>query len=71
LTKPETASASRLGTHSDWIAITAAGNGVIALARDGSLWQFQSDPPQGPRSFSLLAASRRPQKLGNIFGNAP
>jgi hypothetical protein len=71
LTRPETASVSRLGTHSDWIAITAAGTGVVALARDGSLWQFQSDPPPGSQYLSLLSASRRPQKLGNIFGNAP
>jgi ABC-type transport system involved in multi-copper enzyme maturation permease subunit len=70
LTQPETASASRLGSHSDWVAITATGDGIVALARDGSLWQFQSESPVSALP-SLLAASRRPQKLGNIFGDAP
>jgi hypothetical protein len=71
LIKSDAASASRLGTQSDWIAITAAGSSVFALAGDGSLWLFQFDLPHPASDLPfppLLSVSRRPQKVGNIFG---
>jgi hypothetical protein len=54
----------RLGTHSDWVAIGNLLDGVVALAADGSLWFWQPNPDTG----RLLAASRKPALLGNIFG---
>lgn len=71
----------RLGTHSDWIAIS----GLNALAADGSLWfwplqsaedmgnhgtVFDSLFDNGNSHFEpLLDISRKPQLLGNIFSN--
>lgn len=75
-----------LGTHADWIAITSAQGGIISLAADGSLWfwplengnSYMSDTGlvrlfQNNHSNSfepLLDISRKPQPLGNLFGNA-
>jgi hypothetical protein len=72
----------RLGTHSDWIAISAE----IALAADGSLWFWPlEDPSQisdlagagmgfngngGEPWLPLLDISRKPQLLGNVFNPA-
>ncbi|HZM05920.1 MAG TPA: hypothetical protein VFC44_23200 [Candidatus Saccharimonadales bacterium] len=61
----------RLGTNSDWIAITTAPYGMTALAADGSLWywplvdarNFYEESEMGP----LLDISRKPQLLANIF----
>ncbi len=55
----------RLGIHSDWIALGSAMDGIVSLAADGSLWHWwlhhlYQDP-------HLLAASRRPTKIENIF----
>jgi ABC-type transport system involved in multi-copper enzyme maturation permease subunit len=60
----------QLGTHSDWVAIGRASNGIFSLAADGSLWYWQLDDAslhwdEGPQP--LLAASRKPQQIGNIF----
>ncbi|HEY5345464.1 MAG TPA: ABC transporter permease [Verrucomicrobiae bacterium] len=76
----------RLGTHADWIAITDAQGGIISLAADGSLWywplesahDFASEFGGSPfwdnnsnRYFEpLLDISRKPQRLGNVFGKA-
>ena len=73
----------RLGTHSDWIAITGAVGGIISLAADGSLWYW---PLENAASFMgelggyssydntyfvpLLDISHKPQFLGNVFGKA-
>ena len=67
----------RLGTHTDWIAIS----GATALAADGSLWLW----PLGNEFYwgengyyfgyqtgtgnALLDISRKPQLLGNIFSD--
>ncbi len=71
---PNKASATRLGTHSDWVAVGEMMNGIVALAADGSLWLWQSDEPayyNYPGDVhSLLAPTRHPQLLGNIFGKA-
>ncbi len=75
----------RLGTHSDWIAVTGAEGGIISLAADGSLWYWPLDSLEYIRRsgdvllFSddnnsyfepLLDFSRKPQLLGNVFGKA-
>jgi ABC-type transport system involved in multi-copper enzyme maturation permease subunit len=74
----------RLGTHTDWLAITSADGGIISLAADGSLWYW---PLESARRFAedsgrfwdnhsntyfepLLDISRKPQRLGNVFGHA-
>ena len=65
---PETARATQLGTHSDWIAVGTGWGGMFALARDGSLWLWRLPRVQEDRSiFSLLGTSRRPERMGNIF----
>ena len=70
-TKSQAAHATRLSRQSDWLAITTAMGGVVALAADGSLWFWQLVPNRyGSSEYSLgplLAASRRPQLIGNIF----
>ena len=78
LTHPDSAIATRLGTHSDWLAIHGDTAGFKGLAADGSLWFWRAElsaqnyfgqinelglPP-------LIRVSRRPQKIGNIFAEA-
>jgi ABC-type transport system involved in multi-copper enzyme maturation permease subunit len=71
----------RLGTHSDWIAISGSYGSVSALAADGSLWYWPLEDAAyyfselgnynnaGNSHFEpLLDISRKPQLLGNIFG---
>lgn len=67
----------RLGTHSDWIAITRNDEGVTALAADGSLWfwpvmdAYQLADVMGLHDWHpLLDISHKPQLLGNIFSTA-
>jgi ABC-type transport system involved in multi-copper enzyme maturation permease subunit len=74
----------RLGTHSDWIAISDSWGNVTALAADGSLWFWPLENVNsigefyGTQFFNngdshfepLLDISRKPQLLGNVFGNA-
>ncbi len=69
--RPDTALATQIGSHSDWVAVTAAWAGIFSLARDGSLWlwQFESLHWDWDRR-ALLRPSRRPQRLGNIFEEA-
>ena len=66
LFRMQTVTPVRLGTHSDWIAISNLMDGVVALAADGSLWLWQPNPDTG----RLLSASRKPTPLGNIFSQA-
>jgi alpha-tubulin suppressor-like RCC1 family protein len=71
ITNPGSAVATKFSTHSDWVAISEGWNGVLALARDGSLWQWRMENPyEHPSQRAVLRASRRPQRLGNIFGTA-
>ena len=61
--------ATRLSRHADWVAITAAMDGMVTLAADGTLW-FWAMEPHYSSGFTLqpmLAASRRPQLIGNLF----
>jgi hypothetical protein len=68
ITNPGSAVATKLGTHSDWVAISEGWDGVFSLARDGSLWLWRFENPYRSRSDRpLLRVSRRPQRLGNIF----
>jgi hypothetical protein len=73
---PESATATRLGTSSDWIAVTGDTLGLRSLAADGSLW-FWRAPMRDFRAaanefgiFPLIDVSRRPQKITNIFAEA-
>ena len=65
---------TRLGTHSDWIAIATCWQDVIALAADGSLWFWplsgvdQYFDSEKQPLLPLLDISRKPQLLGNIIG---
>ena len=71
ITRPEGFSAVPFSRHSDWVAITVAMDGMVGLAADGSLWfwamERRTHYPSWFAPQPLLAASRRPQLLGNIF----
>jgi alpha-tubulin suppressor-like RCC1 family protein len=56
--------ATRLGIHNDWVAIGSGWNGIVSLAGDGSLWIWM-DNSFNPES--LLAPSRKPTEIENIF----
>lgn len=72
----------RLGSHSDWISIASAPNGIFSLAADGSVWFWPLQRPDYAATFDgvtyynnsdshgepLLALSRKPQFLANVFG---
>jgi len=60
---------TRIGIHNDWIAIVGAGDGVVSLAADGSLW-FWPDRNLYEWSEHLLKFPKQPRFLGNIFGKA-
>ena len=67
--QPTTARQFRLGSRNDWVAIVDAMGGTISLAADGSLWFWW---PRGVERYQssdqvLLAASRRPSRIGSIF----
>jgi len=74
MVKPDTAYATRLGTRSDWVAVSRVWGCVTSLAADGSLWLWEYESRRfSPEEFSmppLLAASRKPQLIGNVFANA-
>jgi uncharacterized membrane protein len=69
----------RLGTHSDWMAMTGyPGGDMVTLAADGSLWfwpigsvnphYYWTDGTQpAPLPAPLLAHSAKPQLLGNVL----
>jgi len=52
-----------LGIHNDWVAIGRSWNGIVSLAGDGSLWHWPNLANYG----SLLAPSRKPTEIENIF----
>ena len=72
------ATRAQFGTRSDWIAITDAMDGILTLAADGSLWLWRFEPDfnerrsysssTSPEAHRLLAISRKPQFIANIFG---
>ena len=57
------ASATRLGTHSDWVAVGQMMGGMFRSAADGNLWLWQSERPDYYRGDipPLLAPTRQPQ----------
>jgi len=56
---------TRLGIHNDWVAITAAWNGIFTLAADGSLWFW---PDHKAYEYDLLLKfPKQPRKIANIF----
>jgi hypothetical protein len=61
--RPEKIRGKQLGNHSDWVGLASEWGGV-ALAADGSLWDWQ------PGGFPLLTPSRKPVYLGNIFNQS-
>jgi ABC-type transport system involved in multi-copper enzyme maturation permease subunit len=69
---PHEFSANRFSEHSDWVAIAPMMSGFVSLAADGGLWLWRFEPASydfGSDDIpSLLANSRKPQFLGNIFG---
>jgi hypothetical protein len=54
----------RLGTHHDWVAVGHTHDGIFSLAADGSLWCWWD---RDSYSGALLATSRRPTRIENIF----
>jgi len=64
---------AQLGTHSDWVAIGNAPDGMVSLAVDGSLWHWQFADTSlysidgEPAWLTWLAPLRKPQMIGNIF----
>jgi hypothetical protein len=54
---------TRLGTHTDWVALGNTDGVIVSLAADGSLWHW------GGPGFSdgLLRPSRKPSQMENIF----
>jgi ABC-type transport system involved in multi-copper enzyme maturation permease subunit len=73
VTKPNTARMERLSSHSDWVAVCQNYDGIISLAADGSLWFWHCGRQRFvPSEFGvqpLLAPSRKPQLVGNIFAS--
>lgn len=64
----------RLGTHSDWIAVSGNHDSICTLAADGSLWDwplenpgFRTDYGDGPPPIPLLDFSHKPRFLANIL----
>jgi hypothetical protein len=67
---PNGFSVNRFSEHSDWVAIAPMMSGFVSLAADGGLWLWRFEPARYFRSEgipSLLANSRKPQYLGNVF----
>jgi len=67
---PPPASPVRLSTHRDWVAVSEWMDGIVSLAADGTLWHWTT-PGQpyfpGTSGQPLLAGSRRPVRIANIF----
>ena len=61
----------RLGIHNDWIAAGSVRNGTVSLAADGSLWHWWTPDFnfEGSVDQPLLAASRKPVRIGNVMGH--
>jgi len=55
-----------LGTHHDWVGLGSGMGEVFSLAADGSLWLW---PPENSYDQPLLAPSKKPSKITNIFGD--
>jgi len=61
--KPE-----RFDGRSDWVGLVSAEDGVAALAADGRIWFWHLEERHpGVQSPRLLAPSRRPELVANLF----
>jgi ABC-type transport system involved in multi-copper enzyme maturation permease subunit len=62
---------ARFDSHSDWVGLVVAEDGVAALAADGSIWFWRLESRyQGSQGTRLLAPSRRPELVANMFGGS-
>ncbi|HYG24615.1 MAG TPA: hypothetical protein VEH04_17710 [Verrucomicrobiae bacterium] len=63
-----------VGNHRDWIGVAVEWYDVMTLAKDGSLWRYDLMGDFGEHhpadQLQLLAPSRKPHWLGNIFGSS-
>jgi len=57
----------RLGTHNDWVALGNVWGGAVSLAADGSLWYWRNPRLRYDSDQPMLASSRKPALIGNIF----
>ncbi len=60
----------QLSAHRDWVAVSSQWEGVLSLSADGSLWYWWNraiPPGASDTGQPLLAHSRRPQKILEIF----
>jgi hypothetical protein len=62
---PQTVDPVRLGTQTDWVAVTGTWDNLFALAADGSIWRWDGRAPGNP-GF-LLAPSRKPTRVAGIY----
>jgi hypothetical protein len=67
---PHGCSMSRFSQRSDWVGLTEVYSGLISLAADGSLWMWRLETPYSGL-FPMLAESRKPRYIGNIFSGPP
>jgi hypothetical protein len=58
----------RLGTHHDWIGLGYWRDDRVFLSADGTMWSWPDSGLPARWSYGLLAPSRRPAKIENIFG---
>jgi alpha-tubulin suppressor-like RCC1 family protein len=63
--------AVRIGTQQDWLAVGSIVGGVISLSADGNLWRWNPRVPMEYDEGPLIACSRRPMRIENIFENEP
>jgi alpha-tubulin suppressor-like RCC1 family protein len=61
-------SPTRLGIHSDWVAVANTWADVITLAADGSLWLWPDRYQY--ETQTLLKLPKQPQYLGNVLGKS-
>jgi hypothetical protein len=59
---------ARLSKHNDWVGVGSLWGKTVSLAADGGLWYWWNTGPGGDSDQPLLAASRKPQQIENIFG---
>jgi alpha-tubulin suppressor-like RCC1 family protein len=57
----------RLGKHSDWVALGHVWGGVVSLSADGSLWYWRNPLARYESDQPMMAASRKPAFIENIF----
>lgn len=61
----------RLSTHTDWVALGSMMDGIVSLAADGTLWYWWNRHSAYQPEYAhqpLLAPSRKPAQIENIFG---